>query len=666
MKISKLLGATAIASVIAMPAMAQTVIDQFTNENFTSPFSPGFTTLMQLNQAGGFDYPTDPGSVPLNINTLNWGQVYDNVDTTTSRNSVSEVVQIATGNLNVVAPGEITGNFVIRQGAGNYFNPTADGGLGDDVYGNTVVSIVNANGLWTENPLFSSTLVAGSQIGQINVNTVNTVVDANATGNLWQQAGTDGSFLGLQPVIGFPAGPVLSVDNWMVAITQNGTADVTGRMIDPDAEGDTPVFKDGGIQAAIVNLNNASFELGTRVTLNLSGGVGQLGVLQELTANNSIAVRNVAAAVALENGDATVDPSVTNLDQTAVANINGLSFSTAVVGVSDGVNQYGAATVNLNGAQFAFGQDLPIFGEGQLYVRLGNVAAAVAGVPDLGESLNSTDFWTGELNSGTVRIENVAQVAALQINTISNPIGNADADKGAVGNVSVNLTGPLDIESIKLPTQQSAFAQIFSGADLTIVPVEIGGNDNVNLMVAATGAGMATIADASQAFVINVNSVNIGSTLSGGLVQNAYNVGEDTENYYFENRALALVQGGNGAASINGLTQVMQQSYNTVSAGTLNDFYLNQLATDVRIGNSNNAQVSAGGAASINNLIQLSSLNVNTVSTNNLIGVGSVINQSSSNVSMSSVNTINVSGLTNTVNNAVQQSSISLNTIGVK
>lgn len=655
MRISRLLGATAIASVLAMPAMAQTVLFQGTNVNNFDVNVGAVTVLQQLNQAGDFDYT----SMPLNIDTLTFAIPYE---TSLGRNNVSEVVQIATGELNVVAPGAIDGDFIIVQGAGNYALPDA---TNSPVFGNTVVSIVNANGVWTENPLLSASVVAGSQIGQINVNTISTAVGASDDfSQVWQQAGTDGTFLGLQPpAAGIPAGPVLSVDNMMIAMTDYGTADVRGTLPDEDI---ADAFVAGGQQAAVVNLNGINFAIEQGALLNLvSPDEDSLGVKQELTANNSIAVRNVAAAVALYNTNSTIDPSVSDIRQTAVANVNSISLSTQpiVTGTGeDAVTTYGSADVNLEGLQ----SGIPA-GDAATYVRLGNVAAGVAGEPAIGAfAINDTDFWTANPAAGVAAIDNVQQIAALQLNTISNPLDAGDEDGEGVVNLALSGAGVINLSDPALDPR-SSFQQTFDGSTLQIVPVELGGTNTVNLMVASTMSGSATIGnEGQQAFIVNINSVDVGGELSGGLVQDAVNVGAN-ESGEFSNVALAVVQGGAGAAKIDGLTQVMQQSYNTVGAGTLADLALVQNASAVNLSNNNVATAtSLGGLGSLNNVIQVSSLDINSISAGTLnTGVGS-ITQNSNAVNLASVNTLQTTGLTTSIAGAIQQSTVSLNAIGVK
>ncbi|MFN3890620.1 MAG: beta strand repeat-containing protein [Beijerinckiaceae bacterium] len=568
MQIRKYLGATALLSVLAAPAFGQVIQ--------TTPFGLTFGDTLY----------TDINIDNLaNLSVL--GRVVD-----------VQALQVGTADVNVYTPGEVTGNFGttlgtdgIYQGAGrfpNIFNGTPLDPTDDIAYGHIVVDIYNSAQSASTNLLPSNAITSGSQAGIVNVNSVGFIADGANTGVegiILQGAGIDGGLLFIPQ-----GGPSINVNNIMSATVRNGNATVAGMSYD----GDTEEWVDGGFQYAIANLNSINLQVGKdgNGTLDLTAG-------QLLFNQTSIGLLNIAAATATNTTDPSLDPTVKNIDQVALASVNSIAFSSAikdpaVVNNPDtAINEaYFTANVSLFGGQEAEPTDIGVGGR-ELYIRVGNVATAVAGTPDISLALNNPARYTALPSNGIVKIENVNQTSVVQLNSVTGTTGNVNLDLAGLGSI--------DPKSGAVPSIE-AFEQDADGGQLTIIPVELslGATNIVNLMVASSGNGSASILGSleegegnRQVFSFSANSVNISGNLTGGLEQLAMDF-DDVANF----RNYASAQTLNGSATVQGLSQIMSMTLNSVAAGSTGQFVLEQIQEDDgEVSTSNYLQALAGGAA---------------------------------------------------------------------
>lgn len=205
-----------------------------------------------------------------------------------------------------------------------------------------------------------------------------------------------------------------------------------------------------------------------------------------------------------------------------------------------------------------------------------------------------------ETKTGNVAVDGISQIAQIGINTLS------------AGSIDMGETGVL--------TQQ---AQNLGNAVETLVF-----NDHANeIDVIAEVAGNASLKDASQALVLNLNTISAAGEVKGAVQQKAEDVfldnfgdgfgsGQELNHVYvMANQDTAGLRNVGGNASIDGLVQTLAANVNTFAAGSLSGATVTQSAQDVDLGLYNYAMVdSEWGAASAEGIVQTALSRVNSMS----------------------------------------------------
>jgi hypothetical protein len=138
---------------------------------------------------------------------------------------------------------------------------------------------------------------------------------------------------------------------------------------------------------------------------------------------------------------------------------------------------------------------------------------------------------------------------------------------------------------------------------------------------AAVEQGNAIVADSSQAFILNANSVSFDNAVNGEISQNLEDLDlasgganvNATYAFAYQDAGDARWMGGN--ASIDGLTQSLAISMNTISAGSMGGVNISQYSENIDINVGNSAYADAEyGVASITGVTQQTINRINSIS----------------------------------------------------
>lgn len=223
----------------------------------------------------------------------------------------------------------------------------------------------------------------------------------------------------------------------------------------------------------------------------------------------------------------------------------------------------------------------------------GNINAAYldqigsADVLSFDQGLNDLEVYT---DTGNASIDGISQIAQVSFNSVS-------ADGISLGDGEV---GGLYQDVVGAP---------YTGSSVNDISVE------------SDYAGNASLKDAEQVFVLNLNSISATGAVSGLVDQVATDV--DLAGPYSllndvlvrANDDILLRRGVGGNASIDGLTQTLAANVNTFSAGSLAGADVMQTASNINIDLMNSAYVDAEwGAASATGIVQTAIGRVNYMS----------------------------------------------------
>ena len=469
-------------------------------------------------------------------------------------------------------------------------------------------------------PTAGNVQVGGNQIG---INTVNGVGAAFAAGTavtLSQLPGapspSGGPALGTTPII--QGGSLnMSTVNTLLAYTGAGAASVNG-------SGSTAGSP--GAQTAVNTFNTAT----------LVGDIG-VAVQQKADGLNSLQTtfQSVNRALAYSAGatSANVDPSVTNLNQTAAVGVNALNLVAGSTGASTlsgtqstGYNTIGTVAGNgatavpvvsnqivasttgaggflPNGTSDSYLNNIPVAAGTRTDAwtsLMGQVGASGAPTPGQGNygSLNISSRLTGaadamSLGSGVVAVGNVSQAVSLTNNTVS---------AGTTAAPVATTFGP------------AGFAQ-------TAGVIGIASNSNgLNGVSATTGVGASSLNGVTQAFQSANNTFQGTGNVSGALSQSASGI---------DFAAGAMVAPGTtyGGNTVSPNGGSGQYNGNASNAGP----YVVQLANGSGNGVLNNAYASSSyGTAGLTGVTQNGNTFANVASTAGTIdpGAASTLSQS--------------------------------------
>jgi hypothetical protein len=643
-KIPLYLGATALALVLGAPAFAQTVQTTFIQNNGTSE------TPSQINTNTAIVFA--PGTLVSSVESQVASTLY---------NAIGPTAAVGVGS-----------PYSIAQAAGTYatiatVGPPLTGTVVTDTVVSTSTNIIGAGNETT--PAVSNVFAAGDQSASNAVNVANVIPPAGSTGTLTQVVGA----------------ATLIANNAMSATVENGTATVG-----------FPTIADTTSQQATDSLNSASVAVTT--TADMVGDSASGGALQKLSGNNSVTAVNSAIANSIASQSTIFDPTVQNINQSSLVGINQLSFASTA-----------ASTVTLDGAQDGV-TEIPTategaltFAQGTLSAVVGNTAAAYTGPSSASYNL----FSPAVTGNGNASVSGVTQNTSFGLNNVVGSIASADGVTPVTGNTSLVLTNSEDLFD--------GFSQTVAGAGTTIPAESLTGptgafGNVINGIAARSNIGSASItgvsaltttdgvtsinsADLTQAFTNQQNSITTGGTLSGVATQTASDftapLGGTVDGFTFGagyyNAAVANVN--TGPASITNVSQELDQSLNSVSAGNLGypgslspaisatPLTLTQTYNGVTPGEggvpvtlgSNNVQAAVGSSsATISGAVQLLNTSINVAAAalgNNYLGTGtSGLAQTATNANLANSNQLIASSLNNSsISGAQQQAASSVN-----
>ena len=633
------LGAMALAIVLAAPTYAQTLI----------------------NQLPGADTP--PDEVPIQSAINNADLSAPGTSESSFAGQQPDPLKKYSNGLNILGPTAYFGVstiYTINQIAGDITVPS----IVQQTATNSIV-VDNAPNL---QPALSSVTAGGFQQASNAVNSANFAPNQGSLGNPTLSKGSLTQLVSLA---------TLSATNTMSATVYNGTASVIGSALDGTGA--------PGYQQAFGTLNTAGVLVDISTTLALQ---------QKMGGPNSITATNSAIANSIVSTSATLDPSVLTLNQASIVGVNQIDFK-SVSSTPDPIYTPTDTVTNLSG--FQPGGLLPVdaallpgYPVG-LTATIGNVAVAYTG-PTVGPNYNVGAPGTG--GDGAAVVNGVTQSTMFGLNNITGGAGvslNLDglplpysSGPPATGWQTANLpkTGVpynpvtdgflqyVDQTTIKLATLYDGDLQNTGGAKLKGI---------VNLLGARVNNGSASITGGgpywTQSFTNQLNSIDVGGTLSGKATQAALNMdqggitGSSNGVSYQGYVNLAVANANTGPVSLTAVSQNMNQSLNTVSGAYGVDFTLNQAVTSPVRGCtlcSNNIQVAAGtgsNTATISGAQQSIYNSVNVAALGGISGA-STITQTTANVNLSAVNQLVALNTFNASISGIQSASTAINVIG--
>jgi hypothetical protein len=421
----------------------------------------------------------------------------------------------------------------------------------------------------------TAALSDGNQSATNSANTAAFSLLAGSTGLLTQAVNTDaGAFSDMFAY------------NAIEANAQNGQASILGN---------------GNGQVANNSVNSAAF---------LAAGMATVGLDQKAPTGLTRAYQiNNASAQVFAGGNPVIDPSITNLSQTAGFSLNTVSGQGA-----------GNALTLTNGADNA-GQSAA-FAAGSTMLS-GNSAVALKG------------FGTLLPGNGISQISGSSQANSLSLNRVANAGSTSFGDLAGQFTQSVTTTG---LTASGLPDQTfGATNTVATGA-------------TANLMVASTGAGAASVTGtplgATNSTATQYRSFDLNSISSGGLVSGTLDQSNATAITLAQMPALNNVAAARtdiGAATVSSVSQAQVQSLNTLSGGGASGLNATQNAAAVNFGGENRQNAVTGlGVATIGGGIQQMGSSVNVASLGAL-GAGSVL-QSTAAVTQNTANSLTSAG----------------------
>lgn len=435
--------------------------------------------------------------------------------------------------------------------------------------------------------------VALSDVSQVAALTANSIRQ-NGTGDLTLQAGYfyglsgefDGAFYkddfvqattGLDMEAGAYYAEAGGAVNGAIAVTEQGNVDVSNlsqagqfAFNSIASGGDINGWNEAG-GAAIVQTSEGSdpwlhFEYLNAVSgSTVDGDVTASGLDQvsQITFNTASAAGDLNANLVQEN----------DFELGAFDDLNNLWLATYDEGSIDASGLSQIASIRLNSTSV----------DGAV-----TSGSLVQGSPDLAniyfdEGINDLN---AESDYGNVSVDGIDQVAQLSINTLSaGSIDTASGIDSGIGQYASGLGG--------------------YGPDNGYV------GDVVNeIDVAADYAGNASLDNATQTYVLNMNTVSSAGSVSGDVEQvvayaDLETWGPQNSTYVYANQDMAGLRGVGGNASIDGLVQTLASNVNTFSAASLDGANITQDLGALYSPLGNYAYVDAEwGAASADGIVQ--------------------------------------------------------------
>ena len=420
----------------------------------------------------------------------------------------------------------------------------------------------------------TAALVGGNQGSTNTANSLVLDLGAGAVGSLQQAVNTSAS-----------AANIMFAGNALTATSEAGRTDILGNNF---------------AQVATNSVNSAGF----RATGEVSIALDQKGSTSPIQAFSS----NSAIARLRDGGIAVIDPSVSNLTQSAGVSVNSV------------FGQGGNNLLSLSNGVAGIGQDASLAAGSKILA--GNIQSALTG--------------TGANNApmdGEVQVSGAKQESALSLNSIANTGGISFGGLDTAFQQNVSASG--------LVLDGAVGSTYGSGASAVTT------SRSANLIVASTRAGNASVTGApldsgntspTQARSVAVNSVFADGAVSGALAQRNSSPLNLTP---LDNTVVARTNVG--AATVSSASQSQSQQLNTLSGAGAAGLNSTQDASSVGMSGSN-AQSAATviGVAQVSSALQQNGASVNAASLG-AISSGGVL-QSANDVGQNIANRVTTSG----------------------
>lgn len=257
------------------------------------------------------------------------------------------------------------------------------------------------------------------------------------------------------------------------------------------------------------------------------------------------------------------------------------------------------------------------------------------------------DFNTLDLDGeqGNVTVADLSQIAAVRLNSVSVDGAIVDSyvtqseynlddlyfDEGFNellvdtdrGNVSVD--GVVQVAQLSANTLSAGSIGALSELSQTVENLGDDGylsGDQINdIQVASDARGNATLKNASQTFVLNLNTASASGLVEGDVYQTAADIDLDLDGsaanvaYVYADQDLGSLRNLGGNASVDGLTQTLASNINTFAAESLDGAMVYQYASAIDTPLANYAYVDAEwGVASAERIVQTALNRVNYMS----------------------------------------------------
>lgn len=421
------------------------------------------------------------------------------------------------------------------------------------------------------------------------------------------------------------------------SIRQNGTGDLTlqaGYFYGGSGEFDGAFYKDDFVQSTV----NLDMEAGNYYD-NGDWESGAVNLALSLTDEGNADISNLSQAVQFgfnsiaSGGDINGwnDPNGPGIIQTSEESNPWVGFE--YLNDADASTEYGNVTASgLDQiAQISFNT---VSAAGDLNANLVQENDFELGAWD---DLNN--IWLDSDEEGNVTASGLSQIASVRLNSTSvegavtsSWLGQAAYDLTDVyfdegindlnaetyqGNASVD--GIDQVAQLSINTLSAGSIATGSGSDNGInqYAAGLGSYDDYTaweineIDVTADSTGDASLANASQTYVLNMNTVSSAGSVSGDVNQwveyaNLDTDGEPQNSAYVDaDQDLAGLRSVGGNASIDGLVQTLAANVNTFSAGSLDGANIDQRLGALYSPLENNAYVdSEWGAASADGIVQ--------------------------------------------------------------
>ena len=565
--------------------------------------------------------------------TVNANPISSTINNNMTANSLGTTItsvgsQAGTNQVNAVGatnPLFLSDSYAINQAAGGGFTYSGPNNGGPSVSGELIAGSVsqttaNTIGATSGSNAISSALAGGNQSAINNTNSAFFAPAIGGAGSLTQAGGAITS----------------TTSNSMTATVNNGNTFIQG------SNGTAP-----GFQTAITTLNTATLQQGAGLTAAPSSTpTSTLTLNQKVFANTELGATNSAIANSIASLP-TLDPSVSNLNQSAAIGANQLSLASASF-TSGSTTTLVPSQVSLLGGQNLNSSVTGGPAAAAPSLTLGNTAMSFSGSLVAAETDGTVPSVTTD---GIARVSGVTQSATLGLNNVVGGAGTsidfANMEAPATGFVqSASLAAGTTPYTLAVPT-------VNSGGVGGISTIGTGGT--INLAAAVTRTGNSSITgsptDLTQSFRIDTNTIATGGSSTGIVTQTASDLSPNADPL----QNLAVASSTNGISSLTNVSQLGSQNVNSFASGGAVNLALNQTSSDLTLQNLNTQTATGSLNSNITGAAQLGNLSLNVASVGTALNSGlgtSQLTQQAGNTTFNTTNSLTAGATTGNAFNA--------------